>query len=98
MNHSLPKSRRFSRQLVLMAALGTLVPLVMLAMLYALAPLPLSTAAAASLRTANAVAGVLVSVNAVAVAVLWVANRLMRRRLPAQGAWQPVRMSRRASA
>lgn len=98
MNPNIVSSRRFSRQLILMAVLGTLVPLVMLALLYALAPMPLSASAVASLRTANSVAGVLVGINALAVVVMWGVSRMLRKTVSAQGAWQPVEVSRRVTA
>ncbi len=88
----------FRRQLVLMAILGTFVPLAVLALLYALAPLPMTPATITVLRTANGVAAVLVGMNALAIAVLVLARTLFQRKLGHPAEWQPVQMTRGETA
>lgn len=68
------------RQLMLMAALGTLAPLAVLAMIYALAPLPMTPQVAATLRAAVGMAGVFIGLNAAAVAVIAGLHALLARR------------------
>ena len=84
------------RRLVLMTALGTFVPVAVLALLYVLAPTPLSAAAVQTLRTANQIAAFVVAVN-LAMAVLVTVAALLRRprRDPAA---QPVRWVGRSAA
>lgn len=87
----------FHRQLVLMATVGTLLPLAVLALLYLLAPLPLDAAAVQTLRTANNVAGVVVGINAVVVVLAGLVGLARRRPSAAAAAWQPVRVVRPAT-
>lgn len=86
--------RTLRSQLILMATIGTLVPLAMLALLYALAPLPMTPAAVATLRACNAVAGVIIVINAVAVLTIGLVSRLLRRRTTDHGGWQTIRLGR----
>ncbi|QLQ00054.1 MAG: hypothetical protein HZY78_07465 [Burkholderiaceae bacterium] len=72
---------------MLMASLGTFGPLAVLALLYTLAPMPLTVQAAAVLRAANGVAAVVVGLNALAVLTLalaraWFVRRACRPRNP----------------
>jgi hypothetical protein len=84
-------SRAFRHQLVLMATLGTFVPLAVLSLLYTLAPLPLTAQAASMLRAANGIAAVVIGLNALAVAALALARTwFMRRGLVRPAVWQPV--------
>ncbi len=88
-------ARAFRRQLVLMASLGTFGPLAVLALLYTLAPMPLTVQAAAVLRAANGVAAVVVGLNALAVLTLALARAwFVRKGLPAAQPWQPVTLAR----
>lgn len=88
-------ARSFRRQLVLMASLGTFGPLAVLALLYTLAPLPLTVQAAAVLRAANGVAAVVVGLNALAVLTLALARAwFLRKGLSATQPWQPVALTR----
>lgn len=95
---SIPARSGFARQLTLMAVVGTLLPLAVLALLYLLAPMPLTATAAATLRAANGVAAVVVGLNAAAVTTLALARALFSRKLPTRVEWQPVRVVRTARA
>lgn len=82
------------RTLVLVATLGTLMPLALLALMYVLAPLPMTESAAATLKMANRFAGLLVVVNWAFV----VAMALMSRLAPKLDAdWQPITLVQRGS-
>jgi len=90
----------FRRQLVLMWAIGTLLPLMVLAGLYLVAPLPMTTAAAEVLRTANRIAALVVLAHWGITLTWWAVTRVTRpaaARAP-QGTWQPVHLHARASA
>lgn len=88
-------TRAFRRQLVLMVTLGTFGPLAVLALLYTLAPMPLTAQALAVLRTANGIAAVVIGLNTLAVVTLALARAwFVRKGAPTAQAWQPVTLIR----
>lgn len=80
-----------SRPLVMVAALGTGLPLVVLALLYLLAPLPLGAGALETLRMANRFALAIVGINWIFVAgwALLTRARAVGKRGPVT-AWRPL--------
>ncbi|WP_374669879.1 hypothetical protein [Ramlibacter sp.] len=70
-------------KITLMAVAGTLVPAIMVAFAFAVAPLPVTPAAADVLRQLVRMAGVFIGLNALIVAVVTLINALASR--PARG-------------
>lgn len=95
----------FKRKLTLMWAIGTLLPLGVLACFYMVAPLPMSASTAAILHTANRIAAGVVLAHWAITLLVWAVATAMRTARPARttqtataAQWQPVQMHGRASA
>ena len=86
----------FHRKLALIWAVGTLLPLAMLALLYVLAPLPMTAATVDILRTANRFAGTVVLVHWGITLAVWAASKLARPAHIRDAGWQSVKRVRRA--
>jgi hypothetical protein len=96
---SRPRAARHavSRQLVLMGVLGTFVPLAVLAVLYLLAPAPLTEATAQTLRLTNRFAGAVVLVNAALTLAAGAGSRIAQAVSARRSLWQPVRLVRQTA-
>ena len=93
-----PSRKAFQRKLALIWAIGTLLPLAVLATLYVLAPLPMNAATVEILRMANRFAGTVVLVHWAITGAIWMLSSVVK---PAQSrnvTWQPVKVVRRMSA
>lgn len=93
-----PSRKAFQRKLALIWAVGTLLPLAVLAALYVLAPLPMNAATVEILRTANRFAGTVVLVHWAVTGAVWVASGLVQTVRHRETGWQPVKVVRRISA
>lgn len=88
----------FQRKLGLIWAVGTLLPMAILAALYVLAPLPMTAATAEVLRTANHFAGTVVLLHWAITLAVWAASKVVKTASPRDPAWQPVELAPRANA
>lgn len=86
----------FHRKLVAIWAIGTLLPLAMLALLYVLAPLPMTTGTLDILRTANRFAGTVVLLHWGITLAAWGASKLAKPAHRRDAGWQSVKRVRRA--
>lgn len=93
-----PARRAFHRKLAMIWAIGTLLPLAMLALLYVLAPLPMTTATLDILRTANRFAGTVVLLHWGITLAVWMASKVARPAQSRDASWQRVKLVRRADA
>ena len=93
-----PSRKAFQRKLALIWAIGTLLPLAVLATLYVLAPLPMNAATLEILSTANRFAGTVVLVHWAATGAVWVVSGLLQTARRREAGWQPVKIVRRLSA
>ena len=93
-----PSSRNaFHRKLALIWAVGTLLPLAMLALLYVLAPLPMTAATVDILRTANRFAGTVVLLHWGITLAVWVASKSVKPAPGRDAGWQSIKLVRRAN-
>lgn len=95
-----PAHTLFRRKLTLIWAIGTLLPMGVLAMLYLLAPLPMTAGTAEVLHTANRIAGIVVLVHWAITLAVWMGSRFVARTpAPARNAgWQDIKLADRAAA
>jgi uncharacterized BrkB/YihY/UPF0761 family membrane protein len=93
-----PSRKTLQHKLVLIWAVGTMLPLAVLAALYVLAPLPMNAAAAEVLRTANRIAGAVVLVHWGITGAVWAAVGLKKTPSRREAGWQPVKLERRITA
>ena len=87
----------FQRKLAMIGLVGTVLPLAALALLYVLAPLPMTTATADILRTANRFAAVVVLLHWSITLAVWAASKFFQPAPARQANWQGVKLVRRAS-
>ena len=80
MNASTPRPLVAPWKITLMAAAGTLLPALIVALAFAFTPLPVTPAAAEVLRTLVRMAGLFVGLNAAVVVAVTLANALSVRR------------------
>lgn len=90
--------RNFQRQLALIGVLGTVLPLAVLALMFLLAPLPMTPAAADVLRNASRLAGAIVLVHWAITLAVWAASKAMRPAAAPQPRWQGIKLVRNANA
>lgn len=88
----------FQRKLALIAVTGTLLPLALLALMFLLAPMPMTPAAADILRGASRFAGAFVLVHWAVTLAVWAASKAVGPALTPSAQWQRVRFMRRANA
>lgn len=94
-----PSSRNaFHRKLAVIWAVGTLLPVAVLAMLYVLAPLPMTAATVDILRTANRFAGTVVLLHWGITLAVWAASKVAGSAPARNAGWQNVKLVRRANA
>jgi uncharacterized BrkB/YihY/UPF0761 family membrane protein len=93
-----PARRAFHRKLAMIWAIGTLLPLAMLALLYVLAPLPMTTATLDILRTANRFAGTVVLLHWGITLAVWVASKVVKPAQRQAAGWQSIKQVRHADA
>ena len=93
-----PARNAFHRKLAVIWAIGTLLPLAMLALLYVLAPLPMATATLDILRTANRFAGTVVLLHWALTLAVWVASKIVKPAQRQTAGWQSIKQVRRADA
>ena len=91
-----PSRHAFRRKLALIWAVGTLLPIAVLAMLHLLAPS--TTAAADILRTANRFAGAIVLLHWAITLAVWAVTRATKTAARREAGWQTIEPARRASA
>jgi hypothetical protein len=95
---SQPSRTAFHRKLAMIWAVGTLLPIAVLALLYVLAPLPMTAATVDILRTANRFAGTVVLLHWGITLAVWAASKVARSAPARDTGWQNVKLVRRANA
>ena len=88
----------FQRKLALIGVLGTLLPLAVLALMYLLAPMPMTSATADILRSANRFAGAIVLVHWAITLAVWAASKAVKPATSRPADWQGVKLVRNANA
>ena len=83
---------------LLIGVLGTVLPLAVLALMFLLAPLPMTPAAADVLRNASRLAGAIVLVHWAITLAVWAASKAMRPAAALQPQWQGIKLVRNANA
>ncbi len=102
-NHTTPSAApisrtAFHRKLAVIGVIGTLLPLAVLALLYLLAPLPMTAATMDILRTANRFAGTVVLLHWGVTLAVWAASRVVMPAPARDAGWQNVKQDRRVRA
>jgi len=92
-----PSRNAFHRKLALIWAIGTLLPIAVLALLYVLAPMPMTAATVDILRTANRFAGTVVLLHWAITLAVWAASKVVRAAPRKDAGWQDVKLVRRVN-
>ena len=96
---SQPASRTtFQRKLALIAVLGTLLPLALLSLMFLVAPMPMTTEAADTLRSASRFAGAIVLVHWAVTLAVWAASKAVKPAPAPKSEWKSIQVVRRANA
>jgi uncharacterized BrkB/YihY/UPF0761 family membrane protein len=93
-----PSRNAFHRKLALIWAIGTVLPIAVLALLYVLAPLPMTAATVDILRTANRFAATVVLLHWAITLAVWAASKVAKTARRPDAAWQEVKLVRSAKA
>ena len=93
-----PARHAFSRKLALIWAIGTLMPLVVLAVFYVLAPLPMTAATMDILHTVNRIAGAVVLVHWGITLAVWATSKVVKTAPRHATTTQNIKLVRRATA
>jgi hypothetical protein len=88
----------FQRQLALIAVVGTVLPLAVLALMFLLAPLPMAPATADVLRNASRFAGAIVLIHWSITLAVWAASKAVKPATARQSDWQGIKLVRNANA
>ena len=88
----------FRHKLATIAVIGTLLPLAVLALLYLLAPLPMTAATMDILRTANRFAGTVVLLHWGVTLAVWAVSHVVMPAPARNAGWQNVKQVRRVKA
>ena len=88
----------FQRKLALIGVLGTMLPLALLALMFLVAPLPMTPVAADVLRSASRFAGAIVLVHWALTLAVWAASKMVQPAKAPAAEWQGVPAVRRANA
>lgn len=96
---SAPSARTaFQRKLAMIGVVGTVLPLAVLALMYLLAPLPMTTGTAEILRMANRFAATIVLLHWAITLAVWAASKAVKPATARQADWQGVKLVRNANA
>ena len=96
---SAPSARTaFQRKLAMIGVVGTVLPLAVLALMYLLAPLPMTTGTAEILRMANRFAATIVLLHWAITLAVWAATRIAKPVAPRDAGWKEIQLVRRINA